>query len=275
MGIHFKQGFTIIETMLVLAVTGVLVATLLVGVGSSINAQRYKDSVSTFASTLQSQYSQVDNVTNVRDTSATCGSSAVQVDVASGVAPGQSDCVLMGRYVTVVDDTIHTASILGYTNPNVPHKNATNDISDVTMYYQLGISQSSVTTSTLEWGAAIAWPKAGSVDVPTSPIPSTRSIGILIIRSPVSGTTYTFTSDTAYDMATVSSADLMAMMLTTNTVPGQQQRFICVDPSPGSTVTIVPEKLSVSIGPAAADSSAIELRSDTTTASVGGDTKCQ
>jgi len=275
MGTQLKHGFTIIETMLVLAVTGVLVATLLVGVGSSVSAQRYKDSVATFASTLQAQYSQVDNVTNVRDTNATCTATAIPTDDASGVAPGQSDCVLMGRYMSVVNDTITTASILGYQKST---STSANDVADITANYQLGISNSSVTTTTLEWGAAIAWPKSGDDTAPNAvtPTPPDRAISILIIRSPVSGTSYTFTSNTVYDVASISSAQLKAMMVaSTSSVPGQMQRFICIDPSPGSTGLSVPEKLSVTIGQAASEASAIEMRSDATTESVGGTTKCQ
>ncbi|MDB5179925.1 MAG: hypothetical protein JWN12_557 [Candidatus Saccharibacteria bacterium] len=276
MGIHFKQGFTIIETMLVLAVTGVLIATLLVGTGSSINAQRYKDSVTTLTATLQAQYSQVNNVTNVRDTNGTCGSTAIPVDNASGVAPGQSDCVLMGRYVSIVNDTINAASILGYKKSGIT---ATNDITDITTNYQLGISTSSVTTTTLEWGASIAWPKNGGEDdapAAVSPTPPQRAISILIVRSPISGTSYTFTSDTVYDINTITSANLTAMMVAnTATVPGQMQRYLCVDPSPGSTIVTVPEKLSVVIDQSAGDASAIEMRSDAVTASLGGKTKCQ
>jgi len=279
MGIHFKQGFTIIETMMVLAVTGVLVVSLLVGVGSSINAQRYKDSVTSFAATLQSQYAQVDNVTNVREGKGTCGQTVTPVDNASGVAPGQSDCVLMGRYVSVVNDKITTASVLGYKASNSV---ATNDITDVTTNYTLGISTNSITESNLEWGASIAWPVikagiAGEDNPPTAviPAPPQRAIGILIIRSPISGTSYTFTTNSVPDIANISSTSLTNMMVATATVPGQMQRFICIDPAPGSTRIDVAEKYAVMIGQSASEASAVEVRSDAITASLGGRSVCQ
>lgn len=276
MGTHFKQGFTIIETMLVLAITGVLVATLLVGLGGSINAQRYKDSVTSFRATLQDQYSMVDNVSNDRDASWMCSSSATTApDSMAGTTPGQSDCVLLGRYVSVVNDTISTASIVGYQNSNSA---SANDITDIKANYSLGISTASIQTSTLEWGAQIAWPASGLDIAPSSvsPAPPSRAIGILIIRSPQSGTAYTFTSNVVYAIDTITSANLLAMMVVnTGTVPGQMQRFLCIDPSPGSTGLTVPEKLAVSINQASSDASGIEARSDTTTASLGGTTKCQ
>lgn len=273
MGIHFpasfkadsRRGFTIIETMLVLAVTGVLIATLLVGVGASINTQRYKDSVVSLKALLQSQYSMTDDVTNARDGHWTCNSSATPVVNSNGTAPGQSDCVLIGRYLSIVDGNISSATVIGYENSTAA---APNDVAEINNNYTLGISTDSIDTSTLEWGSAIAWPASGSgAKNPTTP----RSIAILILRSPSSGTSYTFTSDTVYDINTITSASLKAMMvLNTNAVPGQMQRTICVDPN-GVTV---PEKIAVYIGQAASDASAIETRTNATIQSLGGDTKC-
>jgi prepilin-type N-terminal cleavage/methylation domain-containing protein len=40
-----RQGFTIIETVLVLAITGLLLAVILATIGNSLNQQRYTDSV--------------------------------------------------------------------------------------------------------------------------------------------------------------------------------------------------------------------------------------
>jgi prepilin-type N-terminal cleavage/methylation domain-containing protein len=273
MGIHFpasfqtdsRRGFTIIETMLVLAVTGVLIATLLVGVGASINNQRYKDSVVSLKSLLQRQYSMTNDVTNARGANWTCNSTAKPIANSNGTAPGQSDCVLIGRYLSIVGGTISSAVIVGYENSTAT---APNDVAEINNNYTLGISTDSIDSSTVEWGSAIAWPASGSGSKsPTTP----RSIAILILRSPSSGTSYTFTSDTVYDINTISSANLKAMMvLDTNAVPGQMQRTLCVDPN-GVTV---PEKIAVYIGQAASDSSAIETRSNATIQSLGGDTKC-
>jgi len=278
MGTRFKQGFTIIETMLVLAVTGVLIATLLVGIGSSINVQRYKDSVTSFKNLLQSEYSKVNNVTNDHPTNETetCGAGAVAQQNVGGVAPGQSDCVLMGRYLSVVNDTISQATVLGYQKSNTA---TTNDVFDVATNYDLGISADSIEASTLEWGAQIAWPASGVDTAPSTvtPAPPNRSIAILFIRSPSSGTTYTFTSNTVYDIKSITSANLIAMMVTPSplTIIGQSQRFLCIDPSPGSTGLTVPEKLSVLINQGAGSAASIEQRSDSITASLGGTTKCQ
>lgn len=267
MGTHSKPGFTIIETMLVLAITGILIAGLLVGLGSSISNQRYLDSVSSFKNLLQDQYSQIDNVTNDRDANWTCSSNATPAEASNGgTAPGQSDCVLLGRYLGIVKDQVTMATVVGY-----PHSDASSSgtVASIRSDYTLGISTSSIEKVPLEWGAQIAWPKQGAEShSPTTP----RSLAILLIRSPENGTSYTFTSDTVNDIDAVSSATLTGMMIAniSTTNPGQGARTVCLDPSGFA----VPEKLGVYINAAASGPGSIEVRSQAVSAAAGGDVQC-
>ncbi|HEY8992652.1 MAG TPA: type II secretion system protein [Candidatus Microsaccharimonas sp.] len=270
MGTHSQQvtqGFTIVETMLVLAITGVLIAGLLVGLGSSISNQRYLDAVSSFKTVLQDQYSQINNVTNDRDAGWTCNSSATPVVTQNGgTAPGQSDCVLLGRYLGIVGDKITMATVVGY-----PHSDTSSSgtIASIKTDYTLGISTSSIEQVNLEWGAQIAWPTSGGgARSPTTP----RSLAILMIRSPENGTSYTFTGDTVNQIDSVSSAVLLAMMAPdlNATNPGQGARTVCLDPAGFN----VPEKLAVYIGAGASGPGSIEVRSKALTAAAGGDTQC-
>lgn len=59
-----RRGFTLIEVMLFLAITGLLFAGVIVGVQNSMFQQRYNDSVQSFAEFLRSLYSQTSNVQN-------------------------------------------------------------------------------------------------------------------------------------------------------------------------------------------------------------------
>lgn len=54
-----KSGFTIIEVMLVLGLTGMLLIGLLGGTFASIASRRYSDSVRSFAEYLRQEYSEV------------------------------------------------------------------------------------------------------------------------------------------------------------------------------------------------------------------------
>lgn len=265
MGIHFKQGFTIIETMLVLAVTGVLIAGLLVGLGSSIGNQRYLDSVSSFKNLLQDQYAQIDNVTNDRDANWSCDSSATPVQAQNeGTAPGQSDCVLLGRYLGIVNDRITMATVVGYPTAAT---SSSGTIAAIQSGYTLGISTSSIETTSLEWGSQIAWPTRG----PDSQSPSSpRSLAILMIRSPENGTSFTFTSNTVNEIDSVTAATLSSMLVANLNAnnPGQGARTICINPNG----VFVPEKLAVYIGAGANGSGSIEARSKALLAA--GDSEC-
>jgi prepilin-type N-terminal cleavage/methylation domain-containing protein len=271
-GQRTKQGFTIIETMLVLSITGILIAGLLVGLGSSISNQRYQDAVSSLKNMIQDQYSQINNVTNDRSLDWTCSSDAVPVVAEvknSGVAPGQSNCVLLGRYVSIVDDQITTATVVGY-----PNLGAASDgtIASIKSSYTLGISTSSIEKSSLEWGARIAWPTSGGGSKPPSSTAPTRSLAVLMIRSPENGTSFTFTSDTVNQIDGPSSKALSSMMepSLTATNPGRGARTVCLDPGGFN----VPEKLAVYIGAGASGPGSIEVRSKALTAAAGGDTQC-
>jgi len=67
-----SRGFTIIEVMLFLAVTGVLAAGILASVGSTLGLQRYRDAVDGFSSYIQGQYGQTISVRNDIDNHREC-----------------------------------------------------------------------------------------------------------------------------------------------------------------------------------------------------------
>lgn len=62
-----KHGFTLIEVMLFLAVTGLLFLSVTIGVQNSIYQQRYNDVVQSFANFLRNVYDEVLNVQSVSD----------------------------------------------------------------------------------------------------------------------------------------------------------------------------------------------------------------
>jgi type II secretory pathway pseudopilin PulG len=254
MSVTNKAGFTIIETMLFLAVTGMLVVAILAGTGSSINIQRYRDSVSTFKDLLQQQYSEVTTVRNdVRPTDISCNSSAVINTTGTTLPRGQSDCVVLGRYISIVNTDIKISSVVGNNSGSTA---ATTDIEDLKTY-KLSILDTTTEPSQLEWGAKIAWPVSGSdAQSPTTP----RTIGILILRSPLSGLTYTFSSNSN----SINPIDLQAMVIAgksgpaiTGTLLGQSERRICVDSDGGFG-----GGLAVLVGAYASSASAIQVRSN-------------
>ena len=216
-----SRGFTIIESLLFLAITGVLVIAMVAGTGVSINVQRYRDAVETFKSLLQSQYSELASVQNDRSDTWSCNAQA-ESQAGGTEARGQSDCVLVGRYVAVDDASIKLYAVLARENAS-PSSTGT-DIEKLRDNYTLNTATVYDDETVLEWDTRIAWPSEGlESQNPTTP----RQIGILFVRSPDSGQIYTFTSD---DVADTPTPQLLSQMLVAGaTVPGQQARTICID----------------------------------------------
>jgi type II secretory pathway pseudopilin PulG len=250
MGSYKTHGFTIIETMLFLAISGVLIVAMLAGTGVSIQIQRYRDAVETFKTTLQDQYSELTSVKNERDNTWNCDALGQTTEGGAEVR-GQSKCVLLGRYVSVVGEDMVIYSVVGY--PATTLSKTGNDVQKLIANYTLNISTVTKEDSKLEWGAQIAWPKTGTESrTPQTP----RSIAFLFVRSPDSGQIYTFTSDTV--PTTPTPGTLQGMLASGETIPGQAARTICID----SGGAFANADSSIYLYPYATGPSSIETRSN-------------
>ncbi|OGL22672.1 hypothetical protein A2707_05165 [Candidatus Saccharibacteria bacterium RIFCSPHIGHO2_01_FULL_45_15] len=195
-----QWGFTIIELMLFLGITGALFAGLLVGVNTNINQQRYKESVVSYQGLLEQQYSRVYNPQNSRQGNETCtAEGGVESVTDSGQARGTSGCVLLGRYVQIKNDgmKIETGDVIG-----VEPAAASNGISDVDAIaaYAPRKSPINIQEYDVEWQSSLY-----------SASQATSSASFLIIRSPVSGLVRAFGQDEPLptvlsDMITVGAA---------------------------------------------------------------------
>lgn len=251
MGTQSTRGFTIIETMLFLAISGVLIVAMIAGTGASINIQRYRDAVETFKAMLQEQYSELSSVHNDRDNSWSCNDQA-QTEQDAGQVRGQSGCMLMGRYLAIDASTITTHSIVGVQTSS---STSGTDIDKLRTNYQLAPSTLSSETLTMEWATQIAWPSVNSGvtrALPTTP----RTIAILFLRSPDSGQIFTFTSDNAPIQP--SPQNLVSMIVAGRTTPGQAEQTICID----SNGLFVTSESSVFINAYATGPTSIETRSN-------------
>ncbi len=184
-------GFTLIETMLFLAITGLMVAGMLAGSWVSINSQRYRDAITSLQSEIQSQYSQVQNSSNDIGSNFTCNS---QAQVSAGTTErGQSSCYILGRYLYSTDgSTIHETTVIGYiASADEAKLNSTlADYTALTSYYTLNtLSNSNNVVSygtsdyTPQWGATLKSFTSGA---------GYSTFSLLIVRSPTSGTVRTF-----------------------------------------------------------------------------------
>ncbi|MBC7943578.1 hypothetical protein H7X68_03725 [Candidatus Saccharibacteria bacterium] len=211
MSANYKSGFTVIETMLFLAVTGVLVVAILAGTGTSINIQRYRDSITSLQSVLQDQYSEVINVRNeVAGQSLICDADA-NITTGVGLARGQAECVLLGRLITTADDnkTLKMSAVVGHISPTAPL-----DSSDLATLknYKLNILPISSQDYAIEWGSSLVQPGGNN------PL----AFSILILRSPSSGVVRTFIDS----RRAVASGEIVTLVEASNLT---QSLKACVD----------------------------------------------
>lgn len=116
-------GFTIIETMLFLAIAGLIFAGLVAGTNGAIRRQRYKDSVQGFVDDLRDLYSLVENTQVLKyDGTAKCAVGTDGTDGSEG--RGRSNCSVYGIYAII--------------SPNHGNKNT------IEAYWVIGTDQSLV-----------------------------------------------------------------------------------------------------------------------------------
>lgn len=235
--IRHTGGFTIIETMLFLAITAALAIGILLGTGTAINQQRYQDAVNSLKSYMQDQFSRVATVTNDRAGDLSCDSVAQVSEGTGGQYRGTSDCLLLGRLVTVdgSGQNLSATNIVGYRPAG---KEQTSDIAELQTYLY-GFSPIDTDKQQVSWGATIVQPKK------TSPQPAS----LLIIRSPLSGRILSFS--TTHEVTNVT--DLKAQINVANMA---QPLLLCVQPSGG---TVASQPLGVQIDAAAAGQSGVEI----------------
>ncbi len=93
-----KSGFTIIEVILFLAISGLILVGMMAVSNNAINGQRYRDAVTSFVDYLQGQYDRVVNIRNDRSGAEGCVPGSISDT--SRQHRGQSDCVIIGRLLT-------------------------------------------------------------------------------------------------------------------------------------------------------------------------------
>jgi len=150
----------------------------------------------------------------------------------------------MGRYIEIVQDQVTTSGVVG-----VYDSSTSSNVNDIALLQSTNMSilNSTLETSSLDWGSEIAWPISGpGAKSPNKP----RSLYMLILRSPVSGSVYVFNS--------VSKVPLRSMIIDSNATPGRGEQAICLD----SGGLVVGNGLSVSINGNATSASDIQFKSN-------------
>ncbi|MEO7904729.1 MAG: hypothetical protein ABIR91_02980 [Candidatus Saccharimonadales bacterium] len=180
---RLHSGFTIIETMLFLTVSALLTISVLVGVGSTIGQQRYRDSVNSLRSYIQKQYSLVANTSNDRSGVESCSAAVVST---GGAQPrGTSECVLLGRYVSsdAAGKVLQSVNVIA--SPLATPAVVANDTDDLKNNYIVTKSPLVSDTYDIAWDSHIVNESNPSV---------AKRFSLLIVRAPRSGSIITYGS---------------------------------------------------------------------------------
>lgn len=176
-----KHGFTIIEVLLFLAISGMMIAALLVAVSGGISRERYRDAVGSFTDFMQGQYNLVDNIRNNRTVATDC--SAANNDRAT------SDCAVIGRLVVTNAQADHIDSYPVITGAGIdiaaPISTGVSEDDYVKSLNLKHITSDSVESYDLAWQTAVVEP--GSI--------TPRLFSLLIVRSPFSSAMKTYYYD--------------------------------------------------------------------------------
>ncbi|USN96451.1 MAG: type II secretion system protein [Candidatus Nomurabacteria bacterium] len=170
-----ERGFTIIEVMLFLGITGVLFAALMIGVNSNLTQQRYRDGVIEYSSLLKNQYSEVLNTQNARTIGECASNGVIDPNAPTAQTSGTSQCVLLGRAVQVEDNgtSVKISNVVGLDNNTLDF--SSDDVSALKSYAPK-VTTIDEEKDSLGWGTTL-YAKDSSVS----------QASVLILRSPVSG----------------------------------------------------------------------------------------
>jgi type II secretory pathway pseudopilin PulG len=181
MGVKINKGFTIIELVLFLGITGLVMGVLLAGVGGSLNRERYRDAVSSFQNYLQGQYNLVNNVNNSRDATEICSGGKIIADATGDSGRGTSDCTIVGRVIYSSADGESLTSAQVYATVDASTLAGDNDVQV--------LNDAKLTASphlepfTPGWSTRIVDPK---------PDDAISVFSILIVRMPTNGLVHTY-----------------------------------------------------------------------------------
>lgn len=183
--VRVSGGFTIVEVILFLALTGLLLLAAMAGVNANINNTRFNDAIRSSVSYLQGQYDQVSNGRNDRDAALSCDSA---LNLGTGTTPpGMTDCAVLGRFIKLEGSEFTARYILGYSP--VPLSQLTQEDTAALAQMTIVVADDHAPASSFQ----VPW----SIAVTGSSVSSTSPLGLAIIRSPVSGNVMYYTFPTS------------------------------------------------------------------------------
>jgi type II secretory pathway pseudopilin PulG len=259
MSAQSRNGFTIIETVLFVSISGALMVLLATGWTTMLNTQRYRDSVNTLQSFIQQQYDLVYNVQNGRvGKDLKCDSSGVNgprvtAQEGAGSYRGTESCVFLGRYVWIENgQNLRSYLVLG-SEPNTELASSLTEAQAIAAYKpQLVTDVEGINASESElfvpWSAVVFNEASGQAKTP-------RNVGIAILRSPRTGIAHTYIRDIT---TPPSAVNLKTSFLDLPLITDEPEELLCID----AGVPLAGGDMAIIFRENAAAQSAIESKSE-------------
>ncbi|MFZ1258038.1 MAG: hypothetical protein WAQ25_01050 [Candidatus Saccharimonas sp.] len=185
MGVKSVKGFSIIEVILFLGITGIIMAVLLGGITVALNRERYRDATNSFHDYMQGQYNSATNVNNTRANTEVCKSGAILQDSTADTGRGTSDCTIVGRVIYGAADGASVSTAAVYATVDAATLSGDDDVA-VLQAAKL-IASPTRETFTIGWDTTLVQKKSSNINV----------FSMLIVRSPTNGTVHTYISTDA------------------------------------------------------------------------------
>lgn len=187
-----QQGFTLIEILLFLAITGLLFLIGFFGTGAQVRQVRFNDSMRGLHSYLQKQYNLVATGANPRQVNATCtggGTLGTPPTFGTGAATAgdtagdAGDCVLLGRLVKFDPGTSNMTAYYVVGQRVSTEQLTGNDMTDLANSGPT-LSPQAAEPYQINWGATFYQPSSG--------VASNQTQAFAYLRSPSTGRIITF-----------------------------------------------------------------------------------
>lgn len=179
-----SRGFTIVEVMLFLGISGLLLIGAFAGSSRLIADTRFTDSVRGLESFMQRQYEEVTNGVNPRGR-LSCDSDGVST---GNQAPGKSDCLLLGKVVVFRTNSaaVEVFDVVGNRSESLP---LNPNLEDMLIAYEPQIVEESRSVYDIPWGTRFTAGRRAADNQQVN--------AVAFLRSPVSSQigTYHFSAD--------------------------------------------------------------------------------
>ena len=245
-----RFGFTVVEVILTVAITGLMAVGAMLSVRGVINNQRYNDSINSFRDFLRNQYN------NVITTDIVTRNVSVQNYCGSTEQRGRTECYVLGRLLKLEHDKVSVYGVISRGDP--PEGVVPNDedyfkwaahnlrvVGEVNFIGDTVTKPNPIEEYRLDWDAKLKQPNGNN----------NPSKFVLIVRSPVSGSvrTYAMKNESAPNRTGLDKVleDLVALSQQTLTYESQ----FCVHPE-GFAFT---NRRAVVIKPNGSNASAVEI----------------